>query len=140
MNQSVDKKRPIDKAANIAVAVVLVLSVINLIGALSKVGGATSTGVSGLGAVVSGVMFCIILACYAIVIARAPGKGRWAYFVLLGGLFAFAYASALSGGTTDQHAMSNGAASAGLVVVTGLICLPLVYMRLRTPKKAAVEA
>lgn len=141
MGQSENKKRrPLDVAANIAVAIVLLFSVITTVGALMKVGTPSAAGIAGGLGGLTGVVFGAILVCYAVVIARAPSMLRWGYALVLAVLFFFAFKASLAGGTAEQHTASAGSAVVGLLVVAALICGPLVWYRVRMPKKKAVAA
>jgi hypothetical protein len=141
MNQSKGDKRPLDTMANIAVAAALVLSAIILIGALTHMeNGATIAGIYSLGTVASLAIFAGILLCHLVVVARAPSGGRWAYVAILTACLGIGFATSANGGTVDQHAITGGAATISMLLAVAVLCLPLVYMRLRTPKSKAVAA
>lgn len=124
-----------DKAANVAVAVVLVISALHLIGALMSLGEPSSAPTT-TGVVLAGVANLAMLIGYLVLVLRAPTTLRWVYLALLTAVVLFATGSSLASNDGGK-VMEVGASSVvSLLVITAVMCLPAVYMRLRTPKSA----
>jgi hypothetical protein len=122
-SQSGAEKRPIDTVANIAVVLAISASLVNLVVGMTRTGDSRPNALGLL-------LLVVIVGAYVIVIKRAPTLSRWVYCGGLASLLSIAYFAALN--DSGEHRSTS---ALPLVLVTlFLICLPLLYMRLRTPK------
>lgn len=128
--------RTLDIASALGVAVILVYTVLNLVMLLGGFGQRTTSS-SGVG-VASGIVFAVILAAYLMVVMRAPNGPRWAYFGFLAVVLGVSFATALNMSSDaqagQQTSNAGGTSIGGFLVVSAMICGPLLYMRLRLPR------
>lgn len=118
-------------ASGVAVAAVLVYTVMAVVMSIID-RRTTSSGDLGL---TTGLVFALILGAYLLVILRAPSGGRWVFFALLALMLGMAFSTALGASHADnERVVTSQPSIAGLLVVSALIVLPLLYMRLRLPK------
>jgi hypothetical protein len=123
--------RALSIASGIAAAVVLVFTVASFFATVN----ADRTTAAGDVGVVAGLVFAFILIAYLLVIVRAPSGSRWAYFALLAFMTTMAFSTALGASdAADKQAAAGEPNVIGLLVVSGFVALPLLYMRLRLPK------
>lgn len=118
--------------ANVAVGVVLVVAALHLLSGLMSLGEAPVPSSTG-STVLSMILNLSLLAGYLVLVLRAPTTGRWIYLGLLTLLMLFAFGSALASDDAGKVMEANTTNVVMLLLVVGLLGLPAVYMRLKTP-------